>query len=298
LNSRFGIMPIFGITNQPVMKPTKLILSLSLCAIAFSFTSVEKKENWKTLFNGKDLSGWDTYIGPDLDDKGHYISDPIGLNKDPRHVFTIVKDNGQNVIRVSGENWGAISTHDEYENYHLQLRFKWGQLTWGQKKGQKKDSGLLYHSVGKYGADYGAWMRSHEFQIEEGNCGDYWGVSGGLVDVPVVKKGETDYMYSKDGTLTTFIENGKQGRHCIKGADGEKPSGQWNTLDLYCHGDTSIHVVNGTVAMVLYHAKQNDGGQLSPLANGKIQLQSEGAELFYKDIKIQPIDHLPAALLK
>ena len=37
--------------------------------------------------------------------------------------------------------------------------FKWGNLIWGQKKGKKKDSGVLYFSVGKNGADYGAWMR-------------------------------------------------------------------------------------------------------------------------------------------
>jgi hypothetical protein len=48
-----------------------------------------------------------------------------------------------------------------------------------RKKNKKRDSGLLYHSVGKYGADYGAWMRSQEFQIEETNTGDYWGVAAG-----------------------------------------------------------------------------------------------------------------------
>ena len=63
---------------------------------------------------------------------------------------------------------GQYQPERKYENYHLQLQFKWGALSWGQKKGKKKDSGLLYHSVGKYGADYGAWMRSQEFQIEEG----------------------------------------------------------------------------------------------------------------------------------
>jgi hypothetical protein len=63
---------------------------------------------------------------------------------------------------------------------------------------------------------------------------------------------------------------------------------------LYCHGDTSIHVVNGKVMMILYHNKQMDNGQESPLIKGKIQIQSEGAEIFYKDIKIQAITKLPA----
>jgi hypothetical protein len=281
------------------MKPAKFILPLLLCTITFGFTITAKKDHWKQLFNGKDLTGWDTYIGPNLDDNGKPITgNPIGLNNDPLHVFSIVKEGGENIIRISGQNWGAISSQKEYENYHLQLQFKWGALSWGQKKGKKKDSGLLYHSVGKYGADYGAWMRSQEFQVEEGNCGDYWGVAGGSADIPVIKKSETDYVYNPQGILTLFKEGTKQGRHCIKNGDSENPSGQWNTVDLYCHGDTSIHVINGKVMMVLYHNKQIDNGQESPLTKGKIQIQSEGAEIYYRQIKIQSINRLPAELVK
>ncbi|MGZ3871755.1 MAG: 3-keto-disaccharide hydrolase [Mucilaginibacter sp.] len=281
------------------MRPTRFMLLLLSCTMALGFTRPVKKDNWTSLFNGKDLAGWDTYIGPDLDDKGKPLTGkPLGLNNDPRHVFSIVKDGSENIIRISGENWGAISTKKEYENYHLQLQFKWGTLTWGQKKGQNKDSGLLYHSVGKYGADYGAWMRSQEFQVEESNTGDYWGVAGGMADIPIIKKAETAYVYSPQGILATFSEDSKQGRHCVKAGDAENPSGQWNTLDLYCHGDTSIHVVNGKVMMILYHNRQMDNSRELPLTKGKIQIQSEGAEVFYRQIRVQAIDRLPSDYLK
>lgn len=281
------------------MKHVKFALPLLLCVIALGFTSIKEKGNWKKLFNGKDLTGWDSYLGPELDDHGKPVSaQPLGLNNDPRHVFSIIHEDGENVIRISGNGWGAISTKQEYANYHLQLQFKWGKLTWGQQKGKKKDSGLLYHSVGKYGADYGAWMRSQEFQIEQGNCGDYWGCAGGMADIPAVKRSETDYVYSPQGTLTTFSQSSKQGRHCIKKGDAENTEGQWNTLDLYCHGDTSIHLVNGKVMMVLYHHQQMDNGNELPLIKGKIQLQSEGAEIYYRHIMIQAIDGLPSELVK
>ena len=281
------------------MKTARFIAPLLLCLLILGFKTTEKPRRWKQLFNGKDLSGWDTYIGPDLDDSGKPITGaPIGLNNDPRHVFTVVTEGGEHVIRISGQNWGAISTKQEFENYHLQLQFKWGKLSWGQKKGKKMDSGLLYHSVGDYGADYGAWMRSQEFQVEEGNCGDYWGVAGGMADIPVIKRSETDYVYSPQGKIITFKEGTPQGRHCIKNGDAENPTGQWNTLDLYCHGDTSIHVVNGKVMMILYRNRQQDKGSESPLTRGKIQIQSEGAEVFYKAIRIQQIGGLPADLLK
>jgi len=259
--------------------------------IMASSMSFPTKEKWTSLFNGKDLRGWDSYLKPSPEHPG-------GLNNDPQKVFTVVKVDGENVIRVSGEVTGAISTKEEFENYHFQLRFKWGVLTWGQKKGKKKDSGLLYHSVGAYGADWGAWMRSQEFQIEEGNCGDYWGCAGGIADIPATMRSDSGYVYDPSGTVYTFRADNSTGRHCIKQGDAENPTGQWNTLDLYCHGDTSVHVVNGKVMMILYHNSQLDNGQVIPLTKGKIQLQSEGAELFYKDIKIQAIEKLPAVYLR
>jgi len=277
------------------MRTARIVFLFFLITAMVGFTKTWK-DKWIPLFNGKDLKGWDTYIGPDMNDSGKFITgEPIGLNKDPRNVFTVVNVNGENLIRISGENWGAISTVQEYENYHLQLQFRWGELKWGQKKNKNRDSGLLYHSVGKYGADYGAWMRSQELQIEETNTGDYWGVAGGMADIPVVKKSETEYDYDPRGTFITFREGGERGRRCFKSSDAEKPTGEWNTVDLYCWVDTSVFVINGKVVMILYHQKQLENGQALPLTKGKIQIQSEGAEVFYRGIKIQTIKELPTA---
>lgn len=258
-----------------------------------------QKNSWITLFNGENLNGWDTYLGLPLDNSGKKLSDiSVGLNKDPKKVFTVIEQDGEKVIRISGEDWGGIATKNEFSNFHLHLMFKWGTLTWGQKKNKKKDSGLLYFATGPDGADYGAWMRSQEFQIEEGNCGDYWGVAGGMQDVPAVKKTDSTYMYDANGSLQTFSATSKIGRHCIKQGDAENASGEWNTLDLYCHGDTSVHVINGKVMMVLYHSSQLDNGQVLPLVKGKIQIQSEGAEIFYKQIKLESLGAISANLLK
>jgi hypothetical protein len=282
------------------MKRYKLIVPVLIVTIAASsFLRSFNEDDWKYLFNGKDLGGWDTWIGPPLDDAGKKLSEtPVGLNNDPTHVFTIVKDNGENVIRISGEKWGGISTKEEYENFHLQLMFKWGLLTWGQKKNKKKDSGLLYFAVGQHGADYGAWMRSQEFQIQERDCGDYWGVAGGMEDIPAIKKSDSEYVYNPAGQVYNFSATSKVGRRCIKNGDAEKPSGEWNVLDLYCQGDTSVHVINGKVMMVLYHSQQSDNGKISSLKKGKLQIQSEGAEVFYKQIKIKPLHAIPSDFLK
>jgi hypothetical protein len=258
-----------------------------------------QKSNWQKLFNGKNLSGWDTYLGPPLDDAGKKISEiPVGLNKDPKNVFTVIDQEGEKVIRISGQDWGGIATRKEYSNFHLQLKFKWGTLTWGQKKNKKRDSGLLYFATGDNGADYGAWMRSQEFQIEEGNYGDYWGVAGGMQDIPSIKRSDSSYVYEATGTLNTFSATSPIGRHCVKQGDAEHAPGEWNTLDLYCLADTSVHVINGKVMMVLYHSSQADNGKVFPLTKGKIQIQSEGAEIFYKNIKLEPLNAIPVDLIR
>jgi len=113
--------------------------SLFLLYIIYSGNLFAQKNHWIALFNGKDLSGWDSYIGPPLDDAGKKMSDSaVGLNNDPKHVFTVVEQGDEKVIHISGENWGGISTKNEYSDFHVQLLFKWGSLSWGQKKNKKK----------------------------------------------------------------------------------------------------------------------------------------------------------------
>ena len=263
--------------------------------ILLLFITVKGFSQPQQLFNKTDLTGWDTYIGPDLNDSGVAISIiPVGLNKDPLDVFTIVDLNGEKVIRISGESWGGISTVGEFSDYHLQLKYKWGKSKWGQKKDKPRDSGLLYHAVGKHGADYGAWMRSQEFQIEEGNTGDYWGVAGGVQDIPALMINDK-YVYEPSNELITFRNKGAAGRHCVKKGMYEIAD-EWNTIDLYCFKDTSVHVVNGHTVMVLFNSRQQDDNRFTPLIKGKIQIQSEGAEVYYKDIIIEKIKGIPSSV--
>lgn len=80
-----------------------------LLALALSSDAQKQTQKWQPLFNGKDLTGWDTYLraqnmsGYGVDSTLPYMP-PIGLNNDPLKVFT-VKDGA---IRVSGEIWGRL----------------------------------------------------------------------------------------------------------------------------------------------------------------------------------------------
>src|SRR5580692_3502957 len=110
-----------------------------LLVLAFARKDQRSDGGWVSLFNGKDLSGWDTYLAPPTDSNGKRISDqPVGLNNDPRHVFTVVTEGGEKVIRISGEGTGAVITQKDYSDYHLQLMFRWGSCSGALKSTRKR----------------------------------------------------------------------------------------------------------------------------------------------------------------
>ncbi len=275
------------------------IISLSLTMLTCNSKSSGTK--WRTLFNGQDLSGWDTYIGvtPTYDTiQSKFDSLPVpGLNNDPKKVFSIVQEDGISALRISGEGYGGISTLDEFENYHLQLEFKWGKLKWPPRKDKKRDSGILYHAVGPQGAAGERFMRSQEFQVQEGDCGDYWSVDGTIVDIPATGSKKEEYVYDSKATLLPFSYTSEYGMRCMKNPDAEKPNGEWNIVDIYCFGGTSVHIINGIVVMKLYNLRQPVQGKEIPLTKGKIQIQTEGAEIFYRNIRLTSITEIPEKII-
>ncbi|MGA9639422.1 3-keto-disaccharide hydrolase, partial [Flavobacterium sp.] len=94
-----------------------------------------------------------------------------------------------------------------------------------------------------------------------------------------------------------YAPNFKSGR-VSKSVLHENPSGEWNTLEIYCLGGESIHLVNGYVVNRVKNARYDVGGKTIPIDNGKIQLQSEAAEVFYKNMTISPITSFPTKYKK
>lgn len=250
----------------------------------------------KPLFNGRDLTGWDTYLGPPK--RGE---PPLGENRDPQGVFSVTQEDGTPAIRISGETYGGLITREEFENYHLRVEFKWGRKRYPPRENELRDSGILYHSVGPHGAEYKCWMKSFEFQVMEGNTGDFWGLVGSLVDVEAEAFPGPDkkpLLRYKRGAPVFSAGHYPSGRRAIKDADYERPLGEWNVLELLCVGQTSIHVVNGKVCMVLSNLRQTVDGKEVPLVRGKIQLQSEGAEIFWRNLGLRPLKEIPRKFLE
>jgi len=227
-------------------------------------------------FNGKNLDGFYTYLH---DNK----------YEDPKKVFTVQ----DGVIRVSGEEFGGFATKEDYANYHLVVEWKWGEHTSGARKDKARDSGILLHCVGPDGAAGGHWMQSQECQIIEGGCGDLLMVAG--KEKPSlsceIRIGPDKQFYYEKGGMTVTRDGGRYnwwGRDPawkdvvdFRGSrDVEKPRGEWNRMEVVCDGDTITNIVNGYVVNV---------GTKSSLTKGKIQFQSEGAEIFFRKIEVRPL---------
>jgi hypothetical protein len=278
-------------------------ISFALSVMLLLIGSYNSTESWISLLD-KDLSAWENYLSYrhqdgyngkiPLDANGKPV-DPIGHNKDTYGVFSVLEDHGELVLRVSGEIYGCLYTREEYENYHLTLKIKWGEKKYVPRLNKLKDSGILYHSIGEAGVDYWrSWMLSQEFQIMEGHMGDYWPQASSGADIRAYpSEGVMNSVASQDQPFRPFGA-GSSDNFCLRSENFESGAGEWTTLDLICFGGNSLHIVNGNVVMVLKDSRYLKDGRPVPLTKGKIQLQSEAAELFFKDIKIRKIDAMPA----
>ena len=212
------------------------------------------------LFDGSNLNSFDTFLKTQ------------GLNSDPDHVFRV--EDG--AIHISGKEMGYLITKQPYHDFYLRAEFKWGEGTFGERAGQARDSGILFNVQG----EQKVWPRSIEFQITEGGTGDFWMTDGAALTGRDGKR-----VIGPPGSAQKIDHFGKGPSQNVTGfrdsiGDLEKPHGEWNVLELVTQGNNVKQYVNGKLA--------NEGTDPSPTA-GKILLQSEGAEVFFRNIKLYPL---------
>ena len=287
------------------MKKYSLLIALSFLFILTSATNNtnSSEDGWINLLDNN-LSKWDMYLSYKhqngysgkipKDADGNEIQ-PIGYNKNVNNMFTVIQENNENVLKVSGEYYGCVFTKENFKNYRLKLKVKFGNKKWEPRTEKLMDAGVLYHSQGKAGVDYWrAWMLSQEFQIMEGHFGDYWNIANAAIDIKA---------YLPEGTMNAVGDEGQQfipfGTHtentgfCMRKMRAETPNNGWTEIELVCFEGKSLHIINDKVVMVLQNSRYFDGEKFIPLIEGKIQLQSEAAEVYYKNIKIKPISKMP-----
>jgi len=203
---------------------------------------------------------------------------------DPFKLFTTSADgSGEVILDVNGRVYAGLTTLESFSNYHLSLQVKWKEAKWAPRLNKKRDSGIIYHAYGEHGAFWDVWKRSLELQIQETDTGDLYHLSG----PSSVTNRTAEDVWDPAAPASAYR------KRVIRSANHESPHGEWTRVDLYVLGDRAIHVVNGEVVLALKDAKNHQG---RPLVAGQIQIQSEGADCAFKDIRIRPISDFPEDL--
>ena len=256
-----------------------LILFFSVFAL-LGFSSCQTEQPWQNLYNGENIDNWDKYLGSALNGQ-----DSLAQAATVEKVFSIVEEDGEKIIRISGEINGSLATRDTFSNYQLELVFKWGDEVY-----DRRNSGLLYHSFGEFGAAFGTWMTNIECQLMHDNLGDTYLMNNTYCEAAVEEVND-EFRFAAGGEVKKFSTE-HNGQMIRKSTDAENQLGEWNTVELYSVGGTTVHVVNGETVMVNTNTGIVENGKVIPLTSGKIQLQSEGAEMFVKSVRIRPIEEI------
>lgn len=234
------------------------------------------------LFNGKDLTGFYTFL------QKH------GKNSDPDHVVTI-EDGAIHLYKGVADGstvvMGYIGTDKEYGNYHLRFQYRWGEAKFEPRYKLKRDGGLYYHILGPDAV----WPRALQFQIQQTDVGDLIALYGLQVDTTIDPK-------TRDAQEPTFLSAEQGGEERVLGGKGiayqKRSPGPfevdgWNTAEIIVRGLTVTHVLNGHVVNHGTNVRLLDpdkSGPATPVLKGRIALEIEAAELWYRNVEIKMLE--------
>lgn len=181
------------------------------CASLLCATTLCKAQS-RSLFNGKDLTGWHMDV-PDLE-------------KDSSLRIPFVVREG--MLVSLGKPQGHLITDAQYDNFRLEVEYRFA--------GKPGNCGVLVHAS-EPRVLYGMFPKSMEVQLMHSNAGDFWCIGEDIVvDSMEVYRGPKENWGVVDG----------KSRRVRNRTDGsEKPLGEWNRMVIECLGDKVRVWVNG-----------------------------------------------------
>ena len=251
--------------------------------IAFAQKKSDKEE-WQSLFNGKDLTGWDIKIA------GHKVNDNY------KHTF-LVEDK---MIRVNYKEYDKFTTeyghmyyNKPFSHYKIRMQYRFtGTQVPGGASWNVRNSGIMLHSqsAASLGLDQD-FPISLEMQF-----------LGGL------DAGErTTGNLCTPGTIVDI--NGKTTeQHCINSTSKTYNGDQWVTAEAIVLGDSIVYHLIGGDTVLVFTKPQIGGGYVSkghtfkdgkvgdeegwmkkqntPLSSGYIALQAESHPIDFRNIEL------------
>jgi Domain of Unknown Function (DUF1080). len=224
------------------MKSIRLLaLVIIILNTVSNIAMAQTRETDKKISGNKVSETIMLFNGKDLSNWVFKLKDP---SIDPAAVFTI--RNG--VIHITGNPFGYMRTKDTYSDYKLHVEWRW--------PAEAGNSGVFVHAQ----QPDTVWLKCVECQLQAGNAGDFVCMNG----ADMTERTDKSKPFVKKLALSS-----------------EKPTGEWNTMEVICKSNTIEVFVNGTL--------QNKGTNVS-VSKGSICLQSEEKDVEFRNVYLDKLE--------
>lgn len=255
-----------------------------ICIITCLSCGSSKKMNtggdgFVSLFNGQNMDGWDLKIrSGDAEEAKKVYSVDNGVI----HVYKNYPDSFGMKVNKNATH-GLFYTKKKYSQFIFRFEYKWGKKIFNNFHQFQYDAGCYYHVFNDK-----IWPDGIEYQVRynhvtgKNHTGDFWASN-------------TLFQWYSDTIKNQFLRPDDGGVAIPKrgaehrGADVpfNALNDKWNTCEVIVMGNKyAIHKLNGRLV--------NYATDLS-VGEGLIGLQSETAEIFYRNIMIKELpEYIPA----
>ena len=232
------------------------------------------QKDWRQLFNGKDLNGWDIKI------KGYDLNDNFGNTFSVKDEKIVVKYDAYDPFNF---RYGHLFFKENFSHYKIAVEYRFvGDQAKGGEGWAKRNSGIMVH-----GQKAQTMLKDQDFPISIEVQ-----LLGGFND----GKPRTNCNLCTPGTHVVY-ENKLDKRHCINSASKTFDGDQWVRAEVEVLGDSLIrHFVNNEL-VITYQKPVIGGGVVSGfdplikidgkrLTEGSISLQSESHPIEFRKVEI------------
>lgn len=249
-----------------------LLFGTFLFLVACGSSEQTEKENWQSLFNGKDLTGWTPKI------VGHEAG--VNFGNTFRVENGILQVNYDQYNDTFNNRFGHLFYDQPFSDYKLRIEYRFvGEQPSDGQGWAFKNSGVMFHSQSaqSMGLDQG-FPVSLEAQFLGGN---------GEGNRPTGNLCTPGLNVILGDTLTT--------KHCVTSSAPTFEGEEWIVFEVIAHHDSMMyHIVNGDT--VISYSKPTIGDRFlpknynlpvgTPVKGGYISLQSESHPVEFRKVEI------------
>ena len=230
--------------------------------LLFSCQPAGEKEEWISLFNGKNLDGWDIKIA------GYELNENFGNTFRVEDGMLIVAYDEYDTF---DDRFGHIFYHQPFSHYKLRLEYRFfGEQVPGGAGWAFRNNGIMFHSQSAESMEFDQHFPvSVEAQLLGGS-------------------GESDRPTGAVCTPGTniVIDGERRYSHCSPTFKNKTFHGDdWIRFELVVYGDSLVHhIVEGDTVLTYGSLRLEETGL--PLGKGYIALQAESHPTAFRNIEI------------